>query len=120
MVARFKEFGVVGVVPGIFVRDLFFLWGWRERRGRERYIMPEIMHSYCSHMGTPLRSCARAMISARLWVAAILVALGEMVDAGVGIVDVESWVIGKGDLYGGFSVHSIAGWVISRSTLPIS
>lgn len=41
-------------------------------------------------------------------------------DAGVGIVDVESWVGGEGGLYGGFSIHSIAGWVISRSTLSIS
>lgn len=77
VVARFKEFGVVWVVPGIYVRNLFLLRGWGEREeGRERHIMPEIMHSYCSHMGTPLRSCARAMISGRLWVAAILIALG--------------------------------------------
>lgn len=56
VVARFKEFGVVWVVPGIYVRNLFLLRGWGEREeGRERR----------EERGT---SCRRSCIhTARTW-----------------------------------------------------
>ena len=79
--AHFEEFRGIGVVPGFFFFFFFllvfaFLYrDGRARGGREGYNMPEIMASYCSHMGIPLRSCARAMISGRLWGEAILLFL---------------------------------------------
>lgn len=61
---------MLGFYLGSLLRVGFFL-----ECGGENYIMPEIMASYCSHTGMPLRSCARAMISESVWMAAFFYCL---------------------------------------------
>lgn len=68
-----RSLGALGLCLGFSLGVCFSLEG-----EEENYIMPEIMASYCSHMGMPLRSCARAMISGRLWVAAISLVLRDI------------------------------------------
>lgn len=83
--ASFDEFGVDGVVPVYIYRylmsNLKIHYYWSDLvvcsvASPTTYIIPEIMRSYSSHIGTRGRSRARAMISGRFAVAAMMLVGG--------------------------------------------